>query len=1079
MKITLLLPLMLAAATLAPAQERLPYNPNPSGFTIRRGVNLSHWLSQCFGWSPRATFITEDDIRFIASVGYDHVRIPIDEKELWTEDGRPVEESFAYLTRALDWSAKHKLRAIVDLHIVRAHHFNAANEGGTNTLWTDPKAQAGFLRLWEELSRRLKHYPVDQVAYEIMNEAVAEDHEDWNRLLASAVASIRSREPKRVLVIGSNMWQIPRTFPFLKVPEKDPNVILSVHTYVPLIFTHYKASWMPLQTYTGAVHYPGAPLTQEALDGYADRNVPAVAQWLSDARDPYGPERLFRELEPAISRAKALNLQLYLGEFGCLPTVPREDRLAYYRDLVGVVEKHGLAWANWDYKGDFGIMGFDREKQVTLQPDADLIKALLGRQASVPSFPAGAAALDNPLLAPWSGPYGGVPPFERVKVEQFQPALEAAMAEALGEIERIATDPAPPTFQNTIAAMEATGRTLDRASNIFGIYSSALSTPEFQKVEQDMAPKLAAFFDRITQNEKLFKRIAAAYEAREGAGLTPEQKRLAWLDYTNFVRAGARLDAGAKKRLSEINQRLATLFTKFSQNLLADETDYVLFLDKDDDLTGLPAPLRAAAAASAKERGQEGKWAILNTRSSMEPFLTYSARRDLREKVWRTYYSRGDHDDAKDNKALITEILKLRAERARLLGYQTHAHWRMENSMAHTPERAVELLEAVWRPAVARVREEVADMQALADREGAKIKIEPWDYRYYAEKVRKAKYDLDQNEVKPYLQLEKLREAMFWVAGQLFGFQFTPVTDVPVYNPDMRVYRVSDAAGQLVGLWYFDPYARTGKQSGAWMNAYRNQERFERPITTIVSNNANFVKGQPGEPILISWDDAETLFHEFGHALHGLCSNVSYPALSGTSVARDYVEFPSQILEHWLSTPEVLNRFALHFETGKPIPAELVRKIEKARTFNQGFATVEYLASALIDMKLHLAGEQTIDPRAFEKDTLTALGMPSEIVMRHRTPQFAHIFSSDSYSAGYYSYLWADTLSTDAWEAFSEAGGAYDKGLAHRLYDNVFSRGNTIDPAEAYRAFRGRDPGIGALMRDRGFPVPANTETRQ
>jgi peptidyl-dipeptidase Dcp len=682
------------------------------------------------------------------------------------------------------------------------------------------------------------------------------------------------------------------------------------------------------------------------------------------------------------------------------------------------------------------------------------------------------AKVENPLLAPWTGPYGGVPPFDKVKVDQFEPALEAAMADALAEIDRVANDPAPPTFENTIAGLERSGRGLDRVSNIFGIYSSTMSTPEFQKVEETMAPRLAAFSDRITQNEKLFKRIAAVYDARESAKLTPEQKRLAWLDYTNFVRAGAKLDAAAKKRMSEINQRLASLYTKFSQNLLADETDYVLYLDKESDLAGLPESLRAAAAAAAEQRGQKGKWAITNTRSSMEPFLTYSDRRDLREKVWRTYYSRGDHGDAHDNKALITEILKLRAERAKLLGYETHAHWRLENAMARTPENAMKLMEAVWTPAVARVREEVADMQAIADKEGAKMKIEPWDYRYYAEKVRKARYDLDQNEVKPYLQLEKLREGMFWVAGQLFGFQFTPVTDVPVYHPDVRVYKVSDAAGKQIGLWYFDPYARPGKQSGAWMNAYRNQERFEKEITTIVSNNANFVKGAPGEPVLISWDDATTLFHEFGHALHGLNSNVTYPSLSGTAVARDYVEFPSQLLEHWLSTREVLDKFALHYQTGKPIPAALVEKIEKAATFNQGFATVEYLASALVDMKLHLAGSQTIDPDKFEKETLAALGMPSEIVMRHRTPQFGHVFSGDGYSAGYYSYLWSDTISADAWEAFTEAGGPYDKAVAKRLRDDIFSIGNTVDPAEAYRAFRGRDPGTAALMRKRGFPVP-------
>ena len=704
------------------------------------------------------------------------------------------------------------------------------------------------------------------------------------------------------------------------------------------------------------------------------------------------------------------------------------------------------------------------------------LATLLAGSAAAAS-PATATAA-NPLLAAWSGPYGGVPPFDAAKVEHFQPALEAAMAEQLAEIDRIAGNPEPATFANTIAALEGAGRTLDRANTVFEVFAGTMSTPEVQAVEREMAPKLAAFADQITQNEKLFARIQAVYEARESSGLSPEQQRLVWLDYTNFVRAGAKLDGPAKKRLSEINQRLATLFTQFSQNVLADETDYVLVLDSEADLAGLPPSLRAAASAAAESRGHAGKWAILNTRSSMEPFLTYSDRRDLREKVWRTYFSRGDNGDKHDNNAGITEILMLRGERAKLIGYANHADRRLENSMAKTPERTLELMEAVWKPAVARVHEEVADMQKLAAAQApgdAAITIEPWDYRYYAEKVRKERYDLDENEVKPYLQLEKLREGMFWVAGELLGLRFAPVADVPVYHPDVRVWKVTNAASELVGLWYFDPYARPGKRSGAWMNAYRSQERFEREIRTIVSNNSNFVKGKPGEPILISWTDAETLFHEFGHALHGLSSNVTYPSLAGTNVARDYVEFPSQLLEHWLPTPEVLDRFALHVETGKPMPRELVKKIERAGTFNQGFTTVEFLASALMDMKLHLAaagGGVAIDPDKFERETLAALGMPKEIVMRHRTPHFSHIFSSDGYSAGYYSYLWADTLTADAWEAFEEAGGAYDKAVAKRLYDHVFSVGNTVDPAEAYRAFRGKDPGIDALMRDRGFPVP-------
>ena len=677
---------------------------------------------------------------------------------------------------------------------------------------------------------------------------------------------------------------------------------------------------------------------------------------------------------------------------------------------------------------------------------------------------------NNPLLAQWEGPYGGVPPFDRVQIALFKPALEAAMAEQLKEIEQITANPAAPNFENTIAALERGGRTLNRVATLYGVWGATMASPEYQAVQREMAPRLAAFDDQITQNEALFKRIEAVYNSPDKAKLNAEQQRVTWLRYTNFVRAGARLNADAKKRLSQINQQLARLYTKFSQNVLAEETDQFLVLKSEDELAGLPQSLRDAAAAAAETKKQPGTWVIMNTRSSIDPFLTYSNRRDLREKAWRMFVNRGDNGGEHDNNAIITEILQLRAERAKLLGYPTHAHWRLENSMAKTPERAMQLMEAVWKPAVARVHEEVADMQALADKEAAKIKIEPWDYRYYMEKVRKAKYDLDQNEIKPYFQLEKLREGIFWVAGELFNFNFTPVTNVPVAHPDVRVWEVTDKTTKKhIGLWYFDPYARAGKRSGAWMNAYRVQERVNGEITTIVSNNSNFVKGKPGEPVLISWDDATTMFHEFGHALHGLNSNVTYPSVAGTAVARDYVEFPSQLLEHWLSTPEVLQRFALHYQTGKPIPQELINKITRSATFNQGFATVEYLSAALVDMKLHLAGDKKIDPDVFERETLAELGMPKEIVMRHRTPQFLHIFSSDSYSAGYYSYLWSDVLTADAFGAFVEGKGPYDRAVAERLRKYIFSVGNTVDPAEGYRAFRGRDPKIDALMKKRGF----------
>jgi peptidyl-dipeptidase Dcp len=638
----------------------------------------------------------------------------------------------------------------------------------------------------------------------------------------------------------------------------------------------------------------------------------------------------------------------------------------------------------------------------------------------------------NPLLAEWSGPHGGVPPFDRVAVEHFAPALEAAMAGQLAEIERIAQHAAAPSFENTLAALERSGRSFDRASRIFNVFRRTMSSAGFQAVEREMAPKMAAFRDRIVQNEKLFERIAGVFDAREGAALTPEQKRLAWLKRTEFLRSGAGLKPPAKQRLSELNQQLAVLYSRFGQNVLADESGGV----------------------------------ILNTRSSVEPFLTYSDHREQREKVWRRFVSRGDNDDAHDNKRIVAEIVKLRAERARLLGYPSHAHWRLEMSMAKTPERAMALLEAVWKPALARVAEELADMRALAPG----ITLEPWDYRYYAEKVRKAKYDVDENEVKPYLQLEQLREAMFWVAGELWGLEFSPLAGLPVYHPDVRVWEVRHSQRGHAGLFYFDPYARPGKISGAWMNAYRSQERFDGEVTPIVSNNANFVKAPAGEPVLVSWDDARTLFHEFGHALHGLSSSVDYPSLAGTSVDLDYVEFPSQLLESWLLTPEVLKRYARHQRTGEPIPDPLVAKLARAAKFNQGFDTVEYLACALVDMRLHLAAEPSADIGAFEREALAGIGMPKEIAMRHRLPHFNHLFTGDGYSAGYYSYLWADTLSADAFEAFTTAAGPYDKAVAQRLREHVLRAGNTVDPAEGYRAFRGRDPTIDALMRKRGFP---------
>ncbi|HMG13857.1 MAG TPA: M3 family metallopeptidase [Saprospiraceae bacterium] len=678
------------------------------------------------------------------------------------------------------------------------------------------------------------------------------------------------------------------------------------------------------------------------------------------------------------------------------------------------------------------------------------------------------ANTDNVLLKPWTGPYNGLPPLDKIKASDFKPALLTGMTADSIEISKISANPEPANFKNTIEAMELTGDLLTHVVNLYNVWSSNMSTPDFQKVDTEMQPKIAAFYDKIYQDEALFKRIETVYNSAEKKTLNPEQQRLVWKYYTDFVYYGAKMNAENKKKVAEINQKLASLNTKFNQNLLADESGFMEL--SEADVKGLPDAVKESSAQMAKGKNKTG-WLVANTRSSIEPFLTYCTNRALREKAWRMFINRGDNGDAHDNNAIITQILQLRAERAKLLGFATHAHWKLSNKMAKDPEKALDLLQAVWKPAVNRVHEEVADMQKLADKEKAGIKIEAWDYRYYAEKVRKEKYDLDENEVKPYMQLEKLREGMFWMAGELFNFEFTQVKDVPVNHPDVRVWKVSDkTTGKQVGLWYFDPYAREGKRSGAWMTAYLEQSKLKGDVTTIVSNNSNFIKGKEGEPVLISFEDASTLFHEFGHALHGLSSNVTYVKLSGTNVATDYVEFPSQILEHWLTTPEILNKFAVHYKTGKPIPQDLVKRIENAAKFNQGFKTVEYLSSALIDMKLHLAGNQKIDPDAFEKKELTALGMPKEMVMRHRTPQFGHIFADDQYSAGYYSYLWAEVLSADAYEAFLEAGGPYDKAVAKRLREHVFSVGGTVDEAEAYKAFRGKDPSIAALMKDRGFP---------
>ena len=692
----------------------------------------------------------------------------------------------------------------------------------------------------------------------------------------------------------------------------------------------------------------------------------------------------------------------------------------------------------------------------------------LGCFAKPPLF-AKDSPMENVLLAPWSGPHGGLPPFDHVSAPQLDRALSQGMELAHAQIEAIAQQKDSPTFANTIVALEKAGRALDRARRMLDTYTSSLNDAAMQELESRVRPLLAAFDDEFVQNAPLFARIQAVHHSEEKATLDAEQQRLVDEVHRGFVRSGAALSPADKARLKEINQQLATLYTQFGQNLLKDESERFLLLTDPSDLAGLPQSLCEAACAAATARGHAHGWLLSNTRSSIEPFLTYATRGDLREKAWRMYVERGEHDGPNDNRPIITQVLSLRRARARLLGYASHAHWATDDGMAKTPQAAMQLMMKVWKAAAARAREEVRDMQKMADAEAVHKSLQPWDYRFYAEKVRHAKFDFDGEAVRPYLQLNNIRDAMFWSAKTLYGLEFSAMSDVPTFHPDVEVYQVM-RQGELAGLWYFDPYARDGKHSGAWMSEYRSQERIDAPVAPIVSNNANFVRGAAGAPVLISWDDAVTMFHEFGHALHGLCSQVHYPSLSGTRVSRDFVEFPSQLNEHWLDTPEILHNFAKHCDTGEPLNQQLMQKMHAAKTFNQGFHTVEYLAAAIYDLKIHsIDSDAPIDPIGFEKQVMSEIDCPKEIVMRHRPTQFAHIFSGDGYSAGYYSYIWADTLTADAAEAFSEAGSFFDAVTAKRYFDTVLSVGNAVAPEQAFRAFRGRDVDTGALMRDRGL----------
>jgi peptidyl-dipeptidase Dcp len=678
----------------------------------------------------------------------------------------------------------------------------------------------------------------------------------------------------------------------------------------------------------------------------------------------------------------------------------------------------------------------------------------------------------DPLLAAWTGPYGGVPPWDKLALDRVGAGFKTAIELLHAEVAAIAKNPAAPTFDNTIVPYEDAGRQLRRLGVMFGVLSGNLNTPEVQALDREWSPKLAEAVDAITFNSELFARVSAVYDARETSEpkLTVEQQRLVKLIYDNFVRDGAKLTPAQKAELGKINQELALLYTDFGNKVLADEETWTV-LEKPEDLAGLSESQRATYKAAAEEKKLEGKWAVVNTRSSVDAFLLASSRRDLREKVWKAFKNRGDNGGANDTNLTISKIVSLRAQRVKLLGYPSHAHWRMSDTMAIDPKSAQDLMMRVWPAAVARVREEVADMQKIADKEKAKITIEPWDYLYYAEKVRKAKYDLDEETLKPYFELNGMIDASFFMAGELYGLKFVEITGkVPVFHPDVRVFEVQDESGNYVGLFYADYFARSAKRSGAWMSDYQLHETFTgKTLKPIVSNNNNFAKGAPGEPVLISLDDAETLFHEFGHALHFLLSEVNYPTFSETP--RDFVEYPSQVHEMWVLSRPVLDKFARHYQTKKPMPAALVKKIEASRKFNQGYTTVEYLSAAIVDMEMHVRPDGAIDADAFERETLTRLGMPKEVAMRHRLPQFGHLFTGDAYSAGYYSYLWSEVMDADTQEAFQEAGDVFDEATAKKLRAFILAPGNTTERTDAFRQFRGRDPDVKALLRRRGFPT--------
>ena len=687
--------------------------------------------------------------------------------------------------------------------------------------------------------------------------------------------------------------------------------------------------------------------------------------------------------------------------------------------------------------------------------------------------------MNNPLLEPWTGPFG-MPPFPRIEPEHFQDAFAHAFAAHRSEIDAIAAEAAEPSFANTIEALERAGETLERVGSVFHLLAGAHTNDAILAMERDLAPVEAKHWNSILLNGALFSRIDGLVARRGALALGPEQERVLDRYHLMFKRAGAALDGKAKTRLAAINERLATLGTAFGQNVLADEQGFALELDGEADLAGLPDFVRAATRAAAQERGLANSHVVTLSRSSVEPFLQFSQRRDLREKVFRAWVARGDGGGATDNKAIIAEMLSLRAERARLLGYSSFADYRLDDAMAKTPQAVRSLLERVWTPARQRALADRDAMQALIQAEGSNFKLAAWDWRYFAEKLRKARCNIDEATIKPYFALERIIEAAFYTANRLFGLTFVPRQDLPVWHADVRAWEVHDAQGRHRGLFLGDYFARSSKHSGAWKTSLRDQEKLKGDIHPIIVNVMNFSKAAPGEPILLSFDDAKTLFHEFGHALHGLLSDVTYPMVAGTSVLTDWVELPSQLFEHWLDRPEILSRFALHCRSGEAMPQALLARLLAARTFNQGFATVEYVSSALVDLELHsqssdaeVGSDFNID--GFEERALARIGMPAEIVMRHRPTHFQHVFAGHGYASAYYSYMWSEVLDADAFAAFEETGDVFDAATARKLHDHVYAAGGGRDPAELYLAFRGSLPAPDAMLKRRGLLDSATT----